>query len=864
MKKFYTFLILMFVLVVGNAQIINIPDANFKAKLLAASPTQPIAYNAESTPIKIDTNNDGEIQVSEALLVWKLNVQGVFNPISNLTGIASFMNLRILFCNNNSLTSLDLGALLNLENLECLDNNLVSLNVSGLTHLQHLKCNMNQINYLDTSTLSALITLDCSQNLIPELDLASSLALGKLNFTQNAVQAIDLNLLTNLTSLDCGLNQLTTLDVTDLTLLEFLNFSSNQIPSIDLSNSLNLIDLTCENNLIETLDLSGLTHLTVLQCSNNQLSALDVSGLNNLLTLTCSLNPIATLDVSNLAQLQFLAISFTPIASIDLTNLVSLTELDSENTLLTTIDLSHSPNLYSLYADNNPLETLFIKTGSTNELADLFFAGNPNLQYICTDENKIAQFQNSITTYGYTNCHVNSYCSFNPGGDFYTIQGNNKYDENNTGCDASDINYPNLKLAFSDGTNIGSLISDGTGDYHYDVQAGTQTITPIVENPTYFTVSPATATVTFPATTSLFIQNFCITSNTVHNDLEVVLYPIGPARPGFDANYVIVYKNKGTSTQSGSVSLDFDDTIMDFVSSNPSSSSQVTNTLNWDFSNLLPYDTREIQVVLNLNSPTDTPAVNAGNGIIFTTTVTGLTDETPDDNSSFFYQLVVNSYDPNDKICTEGAVLPVNEVGKYVHYIIHFENNGTASAENIVVKDVIDTTKYDITTLIPLTGSDAFSTKISNTNQVEFIFQNINLPFDDANNDGYVAFKIKTLPTLVDGNTFTNSASIYFDYNAPIVTTPYTTLVFNPLAVADFDFQSAFLLSPVPTKNVLTITTKQTVVISSINIYNTIGQLVQVNTNPNEIIDVSGLKTGNYFIRIISDNGTASSKFIKE
>ena len=73
-------------------------------------------------------------------------------------------------------------------------------------------------------------------------------------------------------------------------------------------------------------------------------------------------------------------------------------------------------------------------------------------------------------------------------------------------------------------------------------------------------------------------------------------------------------------------------------------------------------------------------------------------------------------------------------VGKEVHYLIRFENTGTANAENIVVKDMIDTTKFDINSLIPIDGSHPFVTKISNTNKVEFIFENINLPFGDANN----------------------------------------------------------------------------------------------------------------------------------
>jgi hypothetical protein len=54
------------------------------------------------------------------------------------------------------------------------------------------------------------------------------------------------------------------------------------------------------------------------------------------------------------------------------------------------------------------------------------------------------------------------------------------------------------------------------------------------------------------------------------------------------------------------------------------------------------------------------------------------------------------------------------------------------------------------------------------------------------------------------------------------------------------------------------------VVLSSVNIYNTLGQLVQVHTNPTETIDVSGLQSGSYFVRITSDKGSATGKFLKE
>ena len=116
---------------------------------------------------------------------------------------------------------------------------------------------------------------------------------------------------------------------------------------------------------------------------------------------------------------------------------------------------------------------------------------------------------------------------------------------------------------------------------------------------------------------------------------------------------------------------------------------------------------------------------------------------------------------------------------------------------------------------------------------------------------------------MVVGNTISNTASIFFDYNLPIITNTYTTTI-ETLGKQDFEFNSVFTLSPVPAKNNLTITTKQDVIMSSLNIYNTLGQLIHVITNPSPTIDVSSLTTGSYFIKIISDKGTAISKFIKE
>jgi uncharacterized repeat protein (TIGR01451 family) len=494
---------------------------------------------------------------------------------------------------------------------------------------------------------------------------------------------------------------------------------------------------------------------------------------------------------------------------------------------------------------------------------NLEFLGNPNIQFVCCDSSETTTVQNKINGYGYTNCRVNSYCPFIPEGQYFIVSGNNRYDSDNNGCSVVDINFPNLQFNYSNGTSSGNFISNVTGAYYLLLKPGSNVITPIMENPTYFTVLPNPTNIVLPSASAPYVQNFCITANGVHNDLEINILPIGIAQPGFDASYKIVYKNKGTDPQNGTVNLVFDDSKMDLILASPIVNSQTVNSLYWNFNNLQPFETREITVKFNINTPLETPAVNNGDILNYDASITGASDESPLDNTSTLNQTVVNSFDPNDKTCIEGTTVSTNVIGKYVHYVIRFENNGTSNATNIAVRDIINTAKYDVSSLLPVNGSATYTTKITNTNQVEFIFQNINLPFTAGTNTGYVAFKIKTKPTLVVGDTFSNSANIYFDYNFPIVTNTYTTTIAT-LGNQDFDFGSVFILSPVPAKNSLTITAKQDVVISSLSIYNTLGQLVQVSTNPNETIDVSGLQSGSYFIRITSDKGSANEKFIKE
>jgi hypothetical protein len=753
MKKLYTLLVVAFATLSSTAQIVNIPDANFKAKLLAANyvlsiaSTQTPQYNSTNynytvtSYSKIDTNNDGEIQVSEALAIKWLKIDS--SSISNLAGIEFFSNLVYLKCDYNLLTNLDL---------------------TGLTSLKYLNCKTNLLTNLNVSQCNSLKVLECFENQLTNLQLVN---------------------LTNLNYLGCAVNQITNLNVT---------------------GCVNLIEIYCNNNQITTIDLSTFTNLQLLDVSVNQLTSLDASSSLNLHSLTCGGN-------------------------------ASLVYLNIKNGII-----------------------------NSNSNGWLGVEVNFNLTYICCDEGEINFVLSRLSDYALPNCQVNSYCSFVPGGTFYTIQGNTRFDTTNNGCDATDINIPNQKFNTTNGSITGTIISNNNGSYIIPVSSGTHIMTPMFENSSYFIVSPAIATVTFPATASPFTQNFCVTANGIKNDVEVTVLPIEVARPGFDAYYKIIYKNKGNQVSNGSLSFSFNDSKMDLISAIPVNISSTTNSLSWTYSNLNPFETREINLTFNINSPMETPAVNGGDILNYTAAIVGSTDFMPNDNTFTLNQTVVNSYDPNDKTCLEGTTITPSMVGQYVHYVIRFENTGTFAAQNVVVTDVIDTTKFDLASLVPQSSSHSFVTRINNaTGKVEFIFENINLPFNDATNDGYVAFKIKTKSTLVLGNTFSNTANIYFDFNFPIVTNIATTTI-AALSNQDFDFGSYFSVYPNPAKDVLHLATKNEIGVKAINIYNILGQMLLVVTNPenNVPIHVSNLKTGTYFIKVLTDKGTANTKFVKE
>ncbi|MFZ4725321.1 MAG: T9SS type A sorting domain-containing protein [Paludibacter sp.] len=300
--------------------IVNILDANFKAALLA--------------DVTINTNNDGEIQCSEAsAYTGQLDVGS--QNINNLTGIEAFTNITYLSCNPNNLTALDVSANTLLTYLDCSSNSLTSLDLTANTALQELYCKFNSLTSLNVTGLTSLNHIDCISNLYTSLSFISN---------------------TNLQYLNCESNSLTSLNVAGLTSLTYLDCSNNQLTSLAVSSNTALQILYCRNNLLSSLNVSGLTALSDFDCSYNQLTNLNISSNTNLFEIHCESNLLTSMNVSGLSSLSNLVCNDNQLTAIDVSSNTTLSGLICRNNLLTSLNVKNGNNIYfeSIDTRNNP------------------------------------------------------------------------------------------------------------------------------------------------------------------------------------------------------------------------------------------------------------------------------------------------------------------------------------------------------------------------------------------------------------------------------------------------------------------------------------------------------------------------------
>lgn len=196
---------------------------------------------------------------------------------------------------------------------------------------------------------------------------------------------------------DADLNDDGEIDIEEALKIISLDLSNKQISSLEgIGNFKNLERLYCLQNEIITLNLQELSNLTFLSCGTNQLSILNIQELDNLEYVYCNNNLLTTINAKGL---------------------VNLKTLDCNTNQLINLDVQELANLKTLRCYKNHLTALYLKEAKLNHT--LLFQENPELSYICCDEDRITEIKNMAIANG-QNCEVDSECSVTNTQDLYT------------------------------------------------------------------------------------------------------------------------------------------------------------------------------------------------------------------------------------------------------------------------------------------------------------------------------------------------------------------------------------------------------------------------------------------------------------
>ncbi|WP_298511808.1 T9SS type A sorting domain-containing protein [uncultured Kordia sp.] len=859
-------------------QDIDVDEVNF-----SSSVSSPVY-----TPFDADLNDDGKIQTYEAAVINGLRIS--YGSIGNLSGLEFFSNLYYLDISNNNISDISMLSNFELQVLDCEVNPLpASLNFSQNEELVVLHCGHENLTSLDISQNTILKKLSSSveeNSQLNTLDISNNLQLEALRHENSQMSAIDFSLNLNLKEIRLWRNNLSSVDVSQLSMLEYLDISRNNFTNIDVTQNPQLTYLGCIESQLTTIDVSQNPLLENLSVSLNQLITIDISQNplleslffqgNQLTTIDISQNPslkflnaidneISVFDFSQNPILQIVGVSMNPITTLDVTNLSNLTYIESNNTLLTTLDLSQNTALNAFeIEDNYFLESLNIRNGNNSAVTNVNFrlTNTPSLQAICVDD--IAYATANFLDKG-PNAYFTDDCSAVTTPQNLII-GNVNYDLANNGCGSGNISMENVMVTALTSNNSLSTFTNSNGEYALAVPEGNYFVI-LSGGSSGYMVNPNNISQNFTGLGANSTGNdFCVSSNENTSDVNIVVLPISETRPGFDAEYQIVYQNAGSISTNGSITFEFSDASQNFISASPAESSVSGNIITFNFTDLLPFETRTIDLVMNTNPP---PTVNGDDILSLTATITPTaTDANLEDNQYVLTEVVVNSFDPNDKQVLEGSQILLEQADEYLHYLVRFQNTGTASAINVVVTDELDD-KLDWVTLQPISASHAYNTRIINGNFLEFSFPNINLPdstTDEPNSHGYIAFKVKPKSDVVIGDIINGEAKIYFDYNAPIITNMVSTEIANVLSVTENTNYNEFEVYPNPVSDNLTV--NGTTPIQTISIYDIQGKLLKEldfnKISPQKTVEMNSLTAGIYFVKIKTAFGIQTVKIIKK
>ncbi len=256
--------------------------------------------------------------------------------------------------------------------------------------------------------------------------------------------------------------------------------------------------------------------------------------------------------------------------------------------------------------------------------------------------------------------------------------------------------------------------------------------------------------------------------------------------------------------------------------------------------------------------PGNTPA---GTPYCFQLALSNPNDSYLGNNLDTICGVVLNSYDPNEKLVDQPTNIDPNEVEEF-QYVIHFQNDGNYDAMDVVIQDTISV-NLDLSSFKYVGSKHGVATSINTTTRVvTFSFNDINLGQSSVDLDasqGFVIYSISEETGLAEGTEIENTAYIYFDFNPAIITN--TTYNINELPLGLNESKTEWVnLYPNPAEDKIKFSGA---FVNGISIYDLAGKLVlETNTILNNEVSLNNLQTGIYQVVLKTDNGISTQKLV--
>ncbi len=435
------------------------------------------------------------------------------------------------------------------------------------------------------------------------------------------------------------------------------------------------------------------------------------------------------------------------------------------------------------------------------------------------------------------------------------------YQDNNHDCtdNTGDLNIAGAVVTLHDaisGTNYYGYSQAPTGFYSSNVPYGNYAVS---HTPTGFEVNECGAySYNITSDTTIANTNFADTLIPGIRDLQFWVSSMCLV-PGYTSDLFIGATNNGSETADTTFVVVLDSRTS-FVSSVPApmlvSGDSITYHINLLSDSFAFFD---MQVYVNTSAST-------GDTLVFTATSQFPDNVVATDDSAVYTKVVTGSFDPNSMSVNQPEYFHRNNT---MIYTVEFQNTGTNVARNVVVVDTLDT-GMDPSSFRFITANPAVPV-ISwfSGSHIYFEFIGINLPDSSAAPAGSVGkftYSIKARSSAMIGDTIFNRASIYFDYNAPVVTNTTMNILGSPAStnsVPNLLQREMIGLFPNPAHTGITIASNDN--ITKVTINNILGQSVysrEYNGGVHHVlIDVSTLPAGLYFVKV---NNADVRKLVKE